>query len=224
MEDPVKHIAIIDYGLGNLFSIQHACEHVGMQAIIAQDKELIAGADAVLLPGVGAFGDAMDSLNTLGMVDFIQGLVSDGKPLIGVCLGLQLLMGESEEFGQHTGLGLIDGRVVPFLKPKSQGRVLKVPQVGWNTVEKPFGSKVSDPWALTPMQGLAEGSFMYFVHSYYVQPEDPEVILTESTYGNVRFCSSICCKNIFASQFHPERSGEGGLEIYRNIITWLDTL
>lgn len=216
-------VAIIDYGLGNLFSIQQACSHVGMNAEITRDLKAVTEADAVFLPGVGAFADAMASLRKLGMVDLLRELAKDGKPIIGVCLGLQLLMSESEEFGCHEGLNLIPGRVIQFQAPVWQGRILKVPQVGWNTIYKSQSCvKNCDPWAATPLENISDNSFMYFVHSFYVSPEDPSMVLTLTSYGDKEFCSCICFKNIFACQFHPERSGESGLKVYKNLVHWIN--
>ena len=167
--------------------------------------------DAVILPGVGAFGDAMAALRRLDLVRPLQDIAVSDTPLIGICLGVQLLMAESFEFGRHKGLEMIKGTVVRFDHPVEEGRELKVPQVGWNRI------KQAHPWSNTLLEGLADGEFMYFVHSFIVQPEDPNVILSTSRYGQIEFCSSLQYRNIFACQFHPERSGPKGLQIYRNL-------
>ena len=219
-------VAIVDYGLGNLFSVKHACAHVGMEGVITSAAGDILGADAVFLPGVGGFGNAMNALRRRDLVRPLQDYAASGKPLIGICLGLQLLMTVSYEFGTHKGLGLIDGPVVHLDKPRTpSGRMLKVPQVGWNRTFRPHGpnqppegeASLPAAWTGSPMEGVPEGAFMYFVHSYYVVPEDPGVTLTVAQYGNITFCSSLTYRNIFACQFHPERSGPLGLHIYRNI-------
>lgn len=210
-------IAIVDYGLGNLFSVQRACEQAGLPSTITPDPAELERADGIILPGVGAFGDAMDTLHRRGLVEPLKRAAESGKPLMGVCLGIQLLMGESEEFGRHEGLGLLKGRVVRFGEPRDGERRLKVPQVCWNRVNRPAGQG----WQGTPLEGLADGEYMYFVHSFYVQPEDPSVILTTTRYGHVEFCSSVLRGNVFACQFHPERSGAKGLAVYRG---WASTV
>ena len=212
-------VAIVDYGMGNLFSISQACQHVGLDVIISASRQEILEADAVILPGIGAFGDAMATLKRLDLVDVLQEVAAAGKPLVGICLGLQLLMTESFEFERHQGLGIIKGQVVRFDHPKEGERRLKVPQVGWNSIHqtnvKQNGN--GNSWADSPLQQIREGEFMYFVHSYIVQPEDANVVLSTSRYGQIEFCSSIRTRNIFACQFHPERSGTEGLKIYRSL-------
>jgi glutamine amidotransferase len=219
--------AIVDYGLGNLFSVRHACEYVGMRAVVSAERREIAGADVVILPGVGAFGDAMSSLRRLDLAGPIVDWAHAGKPLVGICLGMQLFMSYSTEFGTHEGLGIIKGPVVKFEGPVLESRPLKVPQVGWNRIfpdgpaEGPITAAEAPPrgWDGTPLVGLPAGAFMYFVHSFYVVPEDPSVILSTSRYGQIRFCSAVRSGSVFAFQFHPERSGVLGLMIYRNILS-----
>ncbi len=220
------HVAIVDYGLGNLFSVKQACEHVGMAADITASHDKLIEAEAIFLPGVGAFGDAMASLKRLDLINLIKEQTLAGKPLIGICLGLQLLMSESHEFGRHEGLGIIDGTVIPFNKPRTEKGVLKVPQVGWNNINRfnAGDSSTIDQWAGTPLEGIRSGEFMYFVHSFYVKPVDSSIAMSTTQYGDVNFCSSLLQKNIFASQFHPERSGPHGLQIYRNFLPWIRSL
>jgi glutamine amidotransferase len=214
--------AIVDYGLGNLFSIKHACEHTGIRTMITSSSSEIRGADALILPGVGAFGDAVASLRRLKLIDVLCEFAESGKILFGICLGMQLLMTESLEFGRHSGLNLIKGRVVPFEHPTSDsGGSLKVPQIGWNRIS-PHGSAgkttvSGGAWNGSPLEGLQRGEYMYFIHSFYVVPEDDVVSLSNSQYGDIQFCSSLLHNNIFACQFHPERSGPQGLQIYRNL-------
>ena len=207
-------VAIVDYGLGNLHSVQLACEHVGLAARITSDRREVLDADAVILPGVGAFGDAMGTLNRLDLVGVLRDVAASGKPLFGICLGLQLLMESSEEFGQHQGLGIIKGRVVPLGEPRENGRRLKVPQVGWNGVQKP----ATVDWSETPLRDIATNEMFYFVHSFVVVPEDEGVVCSTTAYGDVDFCSSVRYGNVFACQFHPERSGERGLTVYHNLV------
>jgi glutamine amidotransferase len=221
----VVKAAIVDYGLGNLFSVKHACEHVSMEAVITASPLEMVQADLVILPGVGAFGDAMAALKALDLIGPLKEVASSGKALFGICLGMQLLMTESWEFGRFKGLGIIEGEVVNFDNPRGSLGRLKVPQVGWNRiyrtgVKKGSGNEVGsrkDHWAGSALQDLQDGEFMYFVHSYYVKPEKEDVILSLSSYGNIEFCSSLQYRNIFASQFHPERSASQGLRIYQNL-------
>jgi glutamine amidotransferase len=215
---PVR-VAIVDYGLGNLYSVKHACAHVGLDAKITSSKRDILEADAVILPGVGAFGDAMQSLHRLDLVSVLRDMAGSPKPLMGICLGVQLLMTESYEFGRHRGLDIIQGPVVRFPDPMEGPRKLKVPQIGWNRVYKAVrkDSAEADPWRSNLLAGLADGEYMYFVHSFMVQPQDSNILLSTSRYGHIEFCSSLQYRNIFACQFHPERSGAEGLRIYKNL-------
>lgn len=208
--------AIVDCGLGNLFSVCHACAHVGMTAAITDRAADLLQADLVLLPGVGAFGDAMDALHRRDLVAPLHEVAASGKPLVGICLGLQLLMSESYEFGRHAGLGVIEGPVVRFEQPRLGAAILKVPQVGWNRVARPEGTG-GDPWTGTPLDGLPDGAYMYFVHSYYAQPADPRAVLCRSTYGHIAFASAVRRGNVYGFQFHPERSGPQGLQMYRTL-------
>ena len=208
-------VAIVDYALGNLFSVLQACSHVGLDGFVTSDKNEVLAADAVILPGVGAYGDAMDSLTKLDLAEPLRDIAARGTPLFGICLGQQLLMTESYEFGRHKGLGLIDGPVVRFEKPQVADRVLKVPQVGWNRIHRP--DRDTDPWTGSPLANVTDGECMYFVHSFYVKPTDPNVVLSTTSYGNIDFCSGIRRANVMAFQFHPERSGVVGMRIYKNL-------
>ncbi len=202
-------IAIVDYGLGNLFSIRRACEWAGMSPRVTEDGGEMERAEAVILPGVGAFADAMKALESRGLVPVLRDLAAAGKPLIGICLGQQLLMSESLEFGVHKGLGLIEGTVERL--PAGNG--IKVPQVGWNKIAPSQGGD----WRGGILEGLAAGTYMYFVHSYYVRPSDPAAVLASSRFGEHDFCSALEKGNITGCQFHPEKSGRDGLGVYRNI-------
>jgi glutamine amidotransferase len=211
-------IAIVNYGMGNLFSVKQACEHVGLGAIITSSKREVLAADAVILPGVGAFGDAMETLRRYDLVEVLQEVAVSSKPFIGICLGMQLLMEESYEFGYHQGLGIVKGSVVRFENPvDGAGRFLKVPQVGWNRIYAPQTDSPNLLWGTSMLVGLSEGEFMYFVHSYYVSLKDSSLTLSLSRYGHLEFCSSLQYRNIFACQFHPERSGAEGLKVYTNL-------
>lgn len=202
-------IAIIDYGMGNLRSVQKGFEKVGHKAIVTSDPATIMDASHVVLPGVGAFPDCMRNLDEKGLLDIVPKVINSGKPFLGICLGLQLLFTESEEFGIHKGLDIIKGRVVKFdfSAQSLEASHLKVPHMGWNTV----AVKRRPP----AMEGIDEGAYFYFVHSYYVVPEDEKVVATTTAYG-VEFASSIWKDNLFATQFHPEKSQEKGLRILKN--------
>lgn len=212
-------VAIVDFGLGNLFSVKRAVEYVGAQAMVTSEPSTIHDADGLILPGVGAFGDAMANLQKRGLVDVLKKAIASGKPFMGVCLGMQLLMEESTEFGFHRGLGIFAGTVLRFDAPKDeQGKELKVPEVGWNSIARPIGTS-SDPWVGSPLEGLSDDTAQYFVHSYTVVPSDVSIVLAVSRYGHIDFCSAVKRNNIFACQFHPEKSGPSGLAIYRNFVT-----
>ncbi len=187
-----------------------------MAAEITDDAKRIRSADAVILPGVGAFSDAMDTLRRLGLVEVLRGVVAEGKPLLGICLGLQLLMDTSSEFGEHQGLGIVPGGCVKLDHPREGGQELKVPHMGWNTIARPEGAQ----WSGTPLRGVEPDERFYFVHSFVVRPADPGVVLATTTYGHIEFCSALRYNSIFACQFHPERSGESGLRMYENLL-WL---
>lgn len=212
----MKSIAIIDYKLGNLFSVRQACLHFGANAIVTSNKIDLEKADAIILPGVGAFAEAMTNLKTLDLIDSIKKFVESGKPFMGVCLGQQLLFTESEEFINTKGLNLIEGTIKKFPISLPDNDKAKVPQVAWNTVHK-----ANINWDSTPLNGLEDNDFQYFVHSYYTEPINSEIILTTTSYEGFNYCSSILKDNIFACQFHPEKSGEKGLLIYKN---WINNI
>jgi glutamine amidotransferase len=207
-------IVIIDYGMGNLRNVQKAFEHMGIGARISSLAQDLVQADGVVLPGVGAFGDAMGNLVVAGLVEPIRQVASEGKPLLGICLGLQLLFEESEEMGLHRGLGILPGRVVRF-DQAPDGAPLKVPHVGWNQLHladsgSPAGGS---PGAL--LSGIPDGSYAYFVHSYYVAPADPACVLAMTDYG-IDFASVVGQGSVFGAQPHPEKSQEVGLRLLRN--------
>lgn len=205
-----KKVTIIDYNLGNLYSVKQACDVLGIDATISANIADVERADALILPGVGAFIEAMNNLNELQLVQPILAASMQKKPIFGICLGLQLLFSASEEFGSGEGLGLISGMVKKF-PSESKDKKVKVPQIGWNTVYKAIQG-----WDNSPLREIEQKDFMYFVHSYYVQPFDEQVVLTKTNYEGIEYCSSILYKNIFATQFHPEKSADKGLSIYKN--------
>jgi len=194
-------IAIVDYGIGNLRSVQRAFEYVGAEVAVTADRATIEAASAVVLPGVGAFGQAMANLERAGLSEVIRHVIAQGRPFLGICLGLQLLFEESEEMGQHRGLGVFGGQVKRFDVD------LKVPQIGWNQIHIRRASPL--------LEGVADGSYAYFVHSYYVAPADPEIVLATTDYG-IDYASIIGQDNVFGIQFHPEKSQAVGLRILRN--------
>lgn len=202
-------IAIVDYGMGNLRSVQKGLERVGCRVEVTRDVAQVLRADGIVLPGVGAFSACMENLRRFGLVEPMRRVVLDKKPFLGICLGFQLLFSESEEFGPQKGLDLFPGRVVGF--PQENG--LKVPHMGWNRI----GKRKESPF----LEGIADGAFVYFVHSYYVAPEDESVIATTTEYGT-RFVSSIATDNLFACQFHPEKSQEIGLRILANFARFVE--
>jgi glutamine amidotransferase len=193
-------IVIVDYGMGNLRSVQKAFQRVGYEAEITSSPQRVRQADAVVLPGVGAFGEAMANLSRAGLVDVLRQVATD-RPFIGICLGQQLLFEESEEMGRHEGLGILPGKVIRFEGP------LKVPHMGWNQIHIVRSSPI--------LTGVDDGSFAYFVHSYYVAPADPTVILGTTDYG-VTFASIVGRHQLFGLQFHPEKSQSVGLTMLAN--------
>ena len=224
MSEQVKHkVAIVDYGLGNLFSVKNACEKVGLKGQVTNQRNQIMNSDAVILPGVGAFGDAMHSLRQWGLIEVLIELATSYKPLIGICLGMQLLMEESFEFGHQEGLGIIKGSVKPFQNySEKKKKKIKVPQVGWNKIYRPKNNSHNNMWVDTFLEGLMDGEFFYFVHSFYIKPNEENLVLSSTEYGDLCFCSCLKRRNIFACQFHPERSGVQGLRIYENLATYLN--
>jgi glutamine amidotransferase len=200
-------IAVIDYGMGNLRSVEKALQVAGAKTKVTQDPRDLKKADKIVFPGVGAFGEAMAELKRLGLAEPIKDAIAEGKIFLGLCLGLQLLFDKSEEDPGVKGLSILKGEVKRF---KGQG--LKVPHMGWNAVDinkKCQGVKILD--------GVPGGTYMYFVHSYYVKPKDRNVALTTTDYG-IEFVSGICRDNIYAFQFHPEKSQELGLKMLKNFV------
>jgi len=200
-------IALVDYGMGNLGSVEKALRRVGCEVTVTNDADVVLAADGVVLPGVGAFDDCMTNLTDRGLVGPIRRVIEADRPFLGICLGLQLLFESSEEGGRQPGLGVLRGKVIRFRHD------LKVPHIGWNqlTIRRPAPH----------LQGVAEGSFVYFVHSYYVAPEDESVVATTTDYG-YEFVSAVWRGKLFASQFHPEKSQDIGLQILTNFRDLVD--
>ena len=200
-------IAVIDYGVGNLFSVEKAVAALGADVKVTSDKETIEAAEKIILPGVGAFGDCMKNLEATGLIPTIKSLVADGRPMLGICVGLQILFDGSEESPGAKGLGLIHGMVKKINAPG-----LKIPHMGWNslTIREP-----REPRDL--FHGLQEHPYVYFVHSYHAVPDDPAVITATTEYGE-QLTASVAVGNLQATQFHPEKSGDVGLSILKNFI------
>jgi glutamine amidotransferase len=208
-------VAIIDFDLGNLFSVAQACLKSGIEAQITHDPKTVAAADALILPGVGGFPKAMESLQRRGLVSPIKDAAAAGKPIVGICLGMQLLMEGSTEFGHTPGLGLIEGSVgkLPDIAGEN-GRNLPIPNVGWSPVAP---VRNGHPWRGTPLGETAPGAVFYFVHSFFVQPKRVQDELASSAFGTATICAAVGRDNIFGMQFHPERSGPVGLNVYKTI-------
>lgn len=200
-------LTILDYDMGNLRSVQKAFERVGHEAVVTSDPTVAAGADKLVLPGVGAFRDAIAALEDRRLVEPIKQSIASGKPFLGICLGLQLLFETSYEDGEHQGLGILPGRVVRFELP----REYKVPHMGWNQLT--FNASAAERPPL--FAGIDNGEHFYFVHSYYVEPADAADVATLTDYGPP-FCSSVRRGNVFATQFHPEKSQSAGLRLLKN--------
>lgn len=196
-------IAILDYGMGNLRSVQKGFEKVGHPAVVTSDPDQAAAADKIVLPGVGAFEDAVAELRRRGLAEVVKDSIQAGKPFLGVCLGLQLLFDVSFENGEHAGLGVLAGKVVRFRAPEG----CSVPHMGWNQLAIRRRAPI--------LEGLPDGTYAYFVHSYYVVPADQAVVATETDYAGP-FCSMVWRDNLFATQFHPEKSQADGLRMLRN--------
>ena len=198
-------IAIIDYDAGNMLSVVKALDHLGCDPVVTRDPEILQRADKVILPGVGAFGDAMDRLNGYDLVPVIKDVIKEGKPFLGICLGLQLLYESSEEAPGVAGIGALAGRI----RKIPAGEYVKIPQMGWNSLEYPNPGRL--------FNGIDEGSYVYFVHSYYLEAADRSTVTATTSY-NVTIDASVESGNVFACQFHPEKSGAVGLRILENFI------
>lgn len=198
-------IALIDYDAGNMRSVEKALIHLGKKPIVTRDREKILSADRIILPGVGSFGDAMENLEKFGLPDILKEAVDSGIPLLGICLGMQVLFEESEESKGVKGLGFLKGKILRI--PAKDG--LKIPHMGWNSLEYPREGRL--------FQDIPEHSYVYFVHSYYLKAEDEDIVTATADYG-VKIHASVERGNIFGCQFHPEKSGEIGLQILKNFV------
>ena len=205
-------IAIIDYKMSNLFSIQNALNSLGFDTVITSEAKKILNCDGAVLPGVGSFPTALENLKNLRLDKTISKFVSSGRPFMGICLGMQLLFEQSEEFEITQGLGLIEGSTRKF---KNHPSINTIPHLGWNSVKIIQGRDIKND----PTKDISDGDFFYFIHSLYVEPKNKSDVKTLTTHDGFEFCSSIIRENIYASQFHPEKSGNKGLTILKNFFT-----
>jgi glutamine amidotransferase len=210
-----RSVVVIDYGCGNLLSVSRALEYLGAVVTITGDRAAVLDADRLVLPGVGAFGKAMEELNRLGLVDAIRQFGRSGRPFFGICLGMQLMLQRSYEFGRHEGLGLIPGEVVPIPETTADGEPLKRPHIGWNELEKAHGAS----WKHTTLDDAIEGQAVYFVHSFVSHPESESHILAHADYKGRKLVAAIGDGALQGIQFHPEKSGTVGLRILENFLS-----
>ena len=209
-------VVIIDYGVGNLLSVKRAVEECGAEAIVSSDPDVVARGDRVILPGVGAFPNGVKALESLGLVEVIKAIAADGIPLLGICLGMQLLFDESEEHGVTKGLGIIPGRVVPIPNLSPNGASLKIPHVGWNSLVASEGVT----WDGTLLQNSGPDDAFYFVHSFMVEPMDLQMRIADCLYGGNLIAAVVGHRNVLGCQFHPEKSGRKGLQLLDKFLIW----
>lgn len=210
-----RRVTVVDYGLGNLFSVSRALEQIGACAEIADSAQRIDAASCVVLPGVGAFADGMNGLHERGLVEPLRRYGASGRPLLGICLGMQLLFDSSEEFGAAEGLGLIPGRVIPIPSSSVEGRSRKVPHIGWNELRH---AERRRDWTGTPLAAVAPGTPAYFVHSFTAAPAHAGKRIADADHDGYLVSAAVGGDNLFGCQFHPEKSGPAGLRILRSFL------
>lgn len=217
----MSKIAIVDYALGNLFNVQRMFKYLNIDAVITKKEDVLRSAERIVLPGVGAFAEGMKHLRANKLDMLLCDLAKEGRPILGICLGMQILMTESQEHGISKGLDLIPGKVVYFSPSTDQQDRYKIPQIGWNKIfpSQADGKTKDDVWAGTILEGVSQNAYMYFVHSLYVSPDDEKFSLSRTEYGENSFCSVIKKDNVVGCQFHPERSGDEGLQIFKNFVS-----
>lgn len=208
-------VVVIDYGMGNLLSVRRGFEHCGASVAVTADPDVIQSAPRVVLPGVGAFIDGMHELRRAGLDNVVREVAARGTPLLGICLGMQMLLDESEEFGSTKGLGLIPGQVIAIPATTTEGRPQKIPHIGWNALTYPVGNK---NWDETLLRKVKQGEAAYFVHSFMANPANQSHRIADCLYGGQRVAAAIQHGNVFGCQFHPEKSGEVGLTILRQFL------
>ena len=213
MSAAATRVGIVDYGMGNLYSVAKAVEHLGGKAIVSGRGSELAATDRIIFPGVGAFGDCMAALEARELGDFIR-TAAQTRPFLGICLGMQMLMDSSTEHGEHAGLGLLPGRVIAFPEEAlrtADGRRLKIPHMGWNELHQQMQHPL--------FAGVPQNAWFYFVHSFYVEPSAPGILAASSDYV-LPFCAAVAADNLFALQCHPEKSGIAGLRLIGNFLDW----
>lgn len=203
-------VTVVDYDVGNLLSVTRAFEHCGAEVRLENSPLFVAKAERLVLPGVGAFGDCIGELQARGLTGPIQDYAASGRPMLGICVGMQMLLEGSEEFGSHAGLGLVPGWVRKL--PQLEG--IKLPHIGWSSLSPPEGHS----WTGSMLEGLPAGEEVYFVHSFAADPREPADCLAQTPYGDSRFCSVVKKGNVTGCQFHPEKSGEAGLSMIKNFL------
>lgn len=207
-------VTIIDYGVGNIFSVSRAFEHCGARVLLSSSPDEIARAERLVLPGVGAFENGMRELRARGLVDPIRHYARSGRPLLGICLGMQMLLDKGEEYGSHDGLGLIHGKVIAIPTVGTDGRPHKIPHIGWGELLAPQGVN----WTGTMLDHLPAGASAYFVHSFQAVPDDPANRLADTSYNGMHICAAIRSGNVVGCQFHPEKSASVGLQCITNFL------
>lgn len=204
-------VTVVDYGVGNILSIKRALEYCGAVVKLTSDPNVIRSANRIVLPGVGAFGDCVGELKARGIDGAIKDFVEAEKPLLGICVGMQILFTYGTEFGDHNGLGLISGVVSGIPQSKNDGTYRRIPHIGWASLD------ICNEGAAI-FRGMTRNAYVYFVHSFHAAPTDPEIILASADYQGVKICAAVAKNNIFGCQFHPEKSGPVGLGILKNFV------
>jgi len=212
-----RRVVIVDYGVGNLLSAQRAFVHCGGKVTLTENPQAVAAADRLVVPGVGAFGHCLRQLEARGLVDPVKSVVAAGRPMIGICVGMQMLFEGSEEFGRHSGLGFLQGWIKRIPSTDSSGIEHKVPHIGWNALSMPQEAN-SNRWSGTILDGVSPGAEAYFVHSFTAWPENAQHRLADADYGGRRISAAVQKDNIYGTQFHPEKSGPIGLMIIENFL------
>lgn len=205
----MNKVTIVDYGVGNLLSVSRAFEHLGATVAVSSDPAAIAAAERLVLPGVGAFGAGMAELGRRNLIEPIQAFAATGRPFLGICLGMQMMLSQSEEFGSHQGLGLIPGKVVALSRTTPASESRKIPHIGWSALVPAHDGA----WAGSALEAVEPGRFVYFVHSFMAQPDQPEHVLAQCLYGGEPVVAAVGRDNLLGCQFHPEKSGAVGLAI-----------
>lgn len=211
-------ITLLDYGMCNLLNVARAFEHCGAEVTITEDAAIAHRAEKLVVPGVGAFSDSIREIEARGFGDAIKRFIETGRPFLGICVGMQMLFEGSEEFGEHAGLGVLEGRVLAIPKSTADGMAQRIPHIGWNHLVAPETGRSWRGTLLDEFEGKQPA--FYFVHSFAAKPDDPAIRLADTVYGGHRICAAVQCDNVTATQFHPERSGEVGLHLIRHFMSY----